>query len=342
MRLLKVFFLLILVTSCGPDLDTIKKELAINTNAINGAIKNSEALNLTINNPKSHELSTVQFFLNGKEISADTPLTNEKLGVQRIEAKISLEAGTLNLEKKITILSSVAPKVYGFEIINEYPHDSEAYTQGLEFYNGELYESTGQYGESTLRKVDYKTGEVLKSINLDQQYFGEGLTIMNDNIYQLTWQENQGFIYNLETFEREKTFNYGNSKEGWGICHDERTLYKSDGTEKIWLLNPETQKEMSYIQAYHHKGKTVGLNELEFINGKIYANRYQLNGVAIINPTNGAIEGVVDFSALKSKVTQHPKLDVLNGIAFNPNTETIFVTGKYWDKLFEVTISSKD
>lgn len=341
MRLLNFFFILVLFTSCGADLDTIKKELTINTNAKNGVIKNSETLSLTINNPKAHELSTTQFFINGKEIGAETSLANEKLGLQTIEVKITTETGIIDLEKEITILSSVAPVVYGFEIVNEYPHDPEAYTQGLEFHNGVLYESTGQYGESTLRKVDYKTGEVLKSINLDQQYFGEGLTIMNNNIYQLTWQENQGFIYNLETFEREKTFNYGNSKEGWGICHDENTLYKSDGTEKIWLLDPETQKEMSYIQAYHHKGKTVGLNELEYIDGKIYANRYQLNGVAIINPENGAIEGVVDFSELKSKVTQHAKLDVLNGIAYNPESKTLFVTGKYWDKLFEVIIIPK-
>ncbi|MBT8273141.1 MAG: glutaminyl-peptide cyclotransferase, partial [Bacteroidia bacterium] len=140
------------------------------------------------------------------------------------------------------------------------------------------------------------------------------------------------------TFERKSSFKYGQSKEGWGLCNDKEVLYKSDGTEKIWILDPETLAEKDHIQAFTNKGKIVGLNELEWIEGKIYANRYQKNGVAIINPESGAIEGVIDFSSLREKVKQHPKLDVLNGIAYNPETKTIFVTGKNWDKLFEVEI----
>ncbi len=148
-------------------------------------------------------------------------------------------------------------------------------------------------------------------------------------------------MYDVNSFEKKSSFKYGNSKEGWGICNDDKMLYKSDGTEKIWLLDPETLIEKEYIQAFTNKGKIVGLNELEWVNGKIYANRYQKNGVAIINPINGAIEGVVDFSSLRKKVKQHPGLDVLNGIAFNPDTNTIFVTGKNWDTLFEVEIVDK-
>ena len=208
----------------------------------------------------------------------------------------------------------------------------------MEFYNGELYESTGQRGESKLRKVNYKTGEVLKNVDLANEYFGEGLTVLNNKVYQLTWQSGTGFVYDVDTFEKTGSFKYNNSKEGWGICNDTKTLYKSDGTEKIWTINPETLTEESYIQAYHSKGKVIGLNELEWVNGKIYANRYQKNGVAIIDPTNGAIEGVIDFSSLKKKVTQHQGLDVLNGIAYNPETKTLFITGKRWDKLFEVEI----
>ena len=145
----------------------------------------------------------------------------------------------------------------------------------------------------------------------------------------------------MNTFEKTGNFRYGNSKEGWGICNDKQVLYKSDGTEKIWIINPETLVEESYIQAFHNKGKVVGLNELEWVDGKIYANRYQKNGVAIINPTNGAIEGVIDFSPLKKQVKQHSGLDVLNGIAYNSETKTLFVTGKRWDKLFEVEIVKK-
>jgi glutaminyl-peptide cyclotransferase len=204
-----------------------------------------------------------------------------------------------------------------------------------------LYESTGQYGESKLRKVDYKTGEVLQNVNLDKVYFGEGLTVLNDNIYQLTWQRGLGFVYDLNTLEKKSSFKYGQSKEGWGLCNDGKVIYKTDGTEKIWILNPETLVEERFIQAYTNKGKMSQINELEWINGKIYANRYQKDGVAIINPINGAIEGVIDFSPLKKKVTQHQGLDVLNGLAWNPETQTLFVTGKRWDKLFEVKIIEK-
>jgi glutamine cyclotransferase len=204
-----------------------------------------------------------------------------------------------------------------------------------------LYESTGQLGKSKLRKVNYNTGEVIENIDLANDYFGEGLTVLNDNIYQLTWQNGVGFVYDVNTFKKKSSFKYGKSKEGWGICNDGKVLYKSDGTERIWLLNPDTLAETDNIQAYTNKGKISNLNELEWVNGKIYANRYQKNGVAIINPENGAIEGVIDFSSLKDMVKQHPTLDVLNGIAYNPDTKTIFVTGKHWDKLFEGEIIEK-
>ena len=134
------------------------------------------------------------------------------------------------------------------------------------------------------------------------------------------------------------SFNYGQSKEGWGLCNDGRQLYKTDGSENIWILNAETLEEESFVQAYTNKGRLTNLNELEWVEGKIYANRYQKNGVAIVNPTNGAIEAVLDFKDLKNKVTNHSGLDVLNGIAYNPKTKSLFVTGKRWDKLFEVRI----
>ena len=161
---------------------------------------------------------------------------------------------------------------------------------------------------------------------------------INDKIYQLTWKQGTGFIYDLKSFSKLNSFKYGNSKEGWGLCNDSNNIYKSDGTEKIWRLDPETLIEQDYIQVYTNKGKIRELNEMEWINGKIYVNRYQKDGVAIINPKNGAVIGVVDFSPLKKLVTQHEGLDVLNGIAYNPKTKTIFVTGKRWDKLFEVEI----
>jgi glutamine cyclotransferase len=240
--------------------------------------------------------------------------------------------------QKVIVVNGSTPKLYTYELLNTYPHDITSYTQGLEFYKGVLYESTGQYGESKLRALDYKNDAIINNVNLSRSYFGEGLTVLNDKIYQLTWKEGRGLIYDVNTFETLGSFNYGQSKEGWGLCNDGRQLYKTDGSENIWILNAETLEEERFVQAYTNKGRLTNLNELEWVEGKIYANRYQKNGVAIINPINGAIEAVLDFKDLKNKVTNHPGLDVLNGMAYNPDTKTLFVTGKRWDKLFEVRI----
>ena len=261
-------------------------------------------------------------------------LSTMPLGEKLIKAKVFYDDTFEVVLKKVIVVNAVAPKLYTYEIVNTYPHDITSYTQGLEFYNGELYESTGQYGESKLRKLDYKKGTVLKNINLSSAYFGEGLSVLNDKIYQLTWKEGRGLVYDVNSLEQIETFNYGQSKEGWGLCNDGQKLYKSDGSEFLWFLNPITLAEEGSLQAYTNKGKLTNLNELEWVNGKIYANRYQKNGVAIINPHNGAIEAVIDFKALRTKVTKHQGLDVLNGMAYNPQTKTLFVTGKRWDKLF--------
>lgn len=342
MKMLKVFTiisLLILQVSCGSGSGKNKNLFSINTNAEKGNISIDETLKLSVENKKGHTIDSIVYALNGTPIENEFDLKNHKLGKHTLEATVYFNGDEMQtVNSSITILNDESPKIFKYTILNEYPHDITSYTQGLEFYNGKLYESTGQHKESKLREVDYKTGKVLKNINLADAYFGEGLTIMNDKIYQLTWKAKIGFIYDINTFEKTGSFAYGKSKEGWGLTHNDTHIYKSDGSENIWLLNPKTLTEESKIQVYTNKGKITDINEMEWINGKIYANRYQLNGVAIINPKNGAVEGVIDFTPLKNKVTQHEKLDVLNGIAYNPETKTIFVTGKRWDKLFEVEI----
>jgi glutamine cyclotransferase len=300
-----------------------------------------DTLKLSINNPKKLEITDVSYQLNGKSITNNTVLNDATVGEKEITAVIKYDDQTETITKSIKVFNNVIPAYYKYEVVNTYPHDITSYTQGLEFHNGELYESTGQKGESKLRKVNFETGDVLKNINLANNIFGEGLTIMNDKIYQLTWQAERGFVYDVNTFEKLSSFKYGKSKEGWGICNDGSTLYKSDGTEKIWLLNPENMTEQSHIQVYTEKGKIPSLNELEWIDGKIFANIYQKNGVVIINPKTGGVEGVIDFKPLRKLVTQHDELDVLNGIAYHPERKTIFVTGKNWDKLFEVRIKKQ-
>ncbi|MGG5487332.1 glutaminyl-peptide cyclotransferase [Gaetbulibacter sp. PBL-D1] len=337
-KLLSITLLALSLFACGSSTETKKHNFSLQTNAKNNVITLGETLNLSIKNPKNETITAVSYKINDKQVSESFATNDLKLGVQTLTATISYDNTTADVSTKITILNNTKPKIYTYKIVNTYPHDITSYTQGLEFYNGELYESTGQYRESKLRKVDYKTAEVLKNINLQSQYFGEGLTVLNDKIYQLTWRENTGFVYDVNSFEKLSSFTYGKSNEGWGLCNDGTRIFKSDGTENIWLLNPETLAEEETIQVYREKGKVVGLNELEWVNGKIYSNLYQFNGVAIINPKNGAMEAVIDFSPLRKLVTQHQGLDVLNGIAYNPDTNTLFVTGKRWDKLFEVEI----
>ena len=304
--------------------DTLKIKLSKNSKNLTFEIKsNNQIQKITPMDSKVENIDQYNFLLN-----------NLTLGKKELIIKIS------NNEKKVnfTLLNNEAPKIYDYEIINEFSRSNDSYTQGLEFYNDTLYESLGRYGQSKLVKVDYNSGEKLREIKLTSEYFAEGITILNDKIFQLTWKEKVGFIYDIDNFNKINSFEYRNSLEGWGICNDGDKLYKSDGTEKIWTLNPENQREEGYIEIYTNKNKVVGLNELEWVNGKIYANRYLFDGIAIINPKNGAIDGVINLSSLKSKVTQHEKLDVINGIAFNKKRNSIFVTGKMWDKLFEIRI----
>lgn len=337
-KLLYITVLAAFFGSCGSKNDRDTTKFSIATNAKKNTFALGDTLKLSLNNPKNLAITSISYQLNNTPIAETAVLNNIKLGTQTITAKVNYQDQSRAITTSIIIVNNQQPKIYNFEIINEYPHDITSYTQGLEFKNDTLYESTGQYGESKLRKIDYKTAKVIKNKPLAKQYFGEGLTLLNSKIYQLTWRENTGFVYDLNTFEKLSSFTYGKSKEGWGLCNDGEKLYKSDGSENIWILDPNTLTEQAQIQVYTNKGKIPALNELEWIDGKIFANIYQRNGVAIINPKNGAVEGVIDFTPLHNKVTQHQGLDVLNGIAYNPTTKTIFVTGKRWDKLFEVKL----
>lgn len=317
-------------------------QLSVKTSAKNNTAKLGETVKLSLFNPDGVSISAIQYMLEGKPVSETLKLDNVKLGKQDLTATVIIGNDTITAESNLIVLNNQRPDLYTYEIVNTYPHDSTSYTQGLEFYKGELYESTGQFGESKLRRVDYKTGEVLKNINLNNGYFAEGLTVLNDKIYQLTWQANTGIIYDVNSFEKLGVFRYGKSKEGWGLCNNGKALYKSDGTEKIWTLNTSTLAEIGKIEIYTDKGKLGRLNELEWINGKIYANIYEKNGIAIINPTNGTTEGVIDFTELTKQIPNYSSDDnVLNGIAYNPQTETVFVTGKRWNTLFEVKIIKK-
>ena len=274
-NLLTLIFLTVLFISCEPEEKDMNKLFSIETTDNKTKYKTGSTIDFYINNKKNKDISAVTYSVNGEAIEGTKYTFNSKLGGKFIRAQFSYNNKTVTLIKKIEILAKSAPRLVKFEVVNTYPHDINAYTQGLEFYEGELYESTGQYGESTLRKVDYKTGEVKKNINLDNKYFGEGITFLNNQLYQLTWREQVGFVYNPETFDKVKTFKYKKSNEGWGLCNDGNTIYKSDGTQRIWTLNNETLTEYNFIEIYDNNGKINSVNELEWINGKIFANIYK-------------------------------------------------------------------
>lgn len=345
-NLLIVTLLATFLFNCKSKKDADKDYFSIKIKNEKKAYPNSASLTLLVENKKNTTIDSINYFFNedkvytSKSIKEETiSLKDVKLGARTLNVFIYVDGKEYKTVALVTILASEAPKLYRYKIVETYPHDIEEYTQGLEFENDTLYESTGLYKQSSLRKTDYKTGKVLQKVKLADQYFGEGITILNNKIYQLTWQENTGFIYNLKTMEQTGTFVYGNSREGWGLCHDnESNIYKSDGTEKIWTLDSDNLSEKSYIEIYTNTSKIKSVNELEWVEGKIYANVYEQGSVAIINPKNGAVEGVIDFTDLKDKVKQHPKLDVLNGIAYKGEKNILYITGKNWDKLFKVEI----
>ena len=337
--------LLLFLGGCGNNSEEKKDAFSLEIKNPKKTYTPEDVLTISLNNIKNIETDSIVYFLNNDKIEIvgdKISLSQKKLGEKTVSAKIYSDGEVFEASQNITILSSIKPKLYTYKILETYPHDINAYTQGLEFENDTLYESTGQYKESSLRKTNYKTGEVLQKVALPDAYFAEGLTILNNKIYQLTWRENTGFIYNLKTMEQTGTFVYGKSREGWGLCHDaEKNIYKSDGTDRIWTLNSNTLAEKDYIEIFTNTSKISSVNELEWVEGKIYANVYQQGSIAIIDPANGAVEGVIDLTDLKDKVSQHPKLDVLNGIAYKGEPNILYITGKNWDKLFKIEIIEK-
>ena len=243
------------------------------------------------------------------------------------------------VRKKSSVSQSVEPLFYTYEVVAEYPHQRTSYTQGLQFVDGELWEGTGEYGHSQLLRTDLATGKVLQSKKLSKEEFGEGITVLGDKIYQLTWLNGKLHIYDKATLRHLATHTY--KGEGWGLTTDGEKLYMSDGTNYIRVLNPKTLAQERRFGVTLRGQSLQNLNELEWIDGKIWANVYTTDYIVIINPENGAVEGVVDLSGILPASEQDSKTDVLNGIAYDATTKRIFVTGKNWSKLFEIRVISQ-
>lgn len=337
-------FLALNIVGCGDSQKDKEGYFGFDKSAIKPIYSAPDKVDFTLLNNNSKTIDSVVYFANNERITSvkgngkfSFDLNGKKLGYQNIKALVYFEGDTISTQTRIEVAAAIAPKLLKYTVVNTYDHDVNAFTQGYEFYKDTLMESTGREGTSYVAKTDYKTGKTYQKTDLNQQYFGEGITVLNDKIYQLTWQNAEGFIYDAKTLKPIKSFPYDKKIEGWGLTNDGKYLYQSDGTEKIWKMDPESQKLIDHVNVYTNDSKIKSVNEIEWINGKIYGNIWQKDAIAVINPQTGAVEAVLDLTALRAKVT-NKEAEVLNGIAFRKTTNTIFVTGKNWNKAFEIKI----
>lgn len=299
-------------------------------------------------NDSNRIADSVIYRLNGKKISKNTnsqPFTwktgNELPGIKNVTLTAYYPDSSIESRHvKIKLVSDIKPEIYAVKIVASYPHDVNAYTQGLLFEDGILYESTGQTGQSSLRKVKVETGEKLKVLNLPPDIFGEGLASVGNYLYQLTYKNNIAFQYDKNTFELVNKFNFP-MKEGWGLTYDGKNLLMTDGTETIYFIDPEFFTEVKHISVYDDRGPVLNLNELEFINGEIWANIFTTDTIVRIEPTTGKVTGKIAVKNLLRPEDYHSNIEVLNGIAYDKEKDRIFVTGKYWPKLFEIKLIKK-
>jgi glutamine cyclotransferase len=259
-----------------------------------------------------------------------------KVGVQNFKIIAYKDKKSKSFEKMLTFKSDIIPQKLNYKVVKSYNHDENAYTQGLVFYKGVFFEATGLETKSSLRKVKLENGEIIQSFVLPNNIFGEGITIFNDKIIQVSWQDKLGFVYDINSFDIIQQFTY--NTEGWGLTNDDTKLYMSDGTNIIYVLDPNNFMIIDKIQVYDNSKPVKYLNELEFINGKIYANIYLTDDIAIIDPSNGKVDAYVNLAGILPSSMQSQKTDVLNGIAYDKEKNRIFVTGKNWKLLFEITI----
>jgi glutamine cyclotransferase len=249
-------------------------------------------------------------------------------------------AQALLLSALLPAVASAALPTYDFKVVRSYPHDTQAFTEGLLYRDGVLYESTGLNGKSSIRKVDLATGKVLQSKDIPPQYFGEGLAAWGDTLVGLTWQTQTGFVFDLKTFELKSQFAYPG--EGWGLTHNGKELIMSDGTSTLRFLDPKTFLEVRRVKVTADGIAVDQLNELEMVEGEIYANIWHTNTIARIDPANGKITGWIDFSKLYPDAGKgYNSENVMNGIAYDAEKKRLFVTGKLWPKIYEVKITPR-
>ncbi|MVN21166.1 glutaminyl-peptide cyclotransferase [Mucilaginibacter arboris] len=325
--------------------------LSINLEAGSNVSAGKDVL-LQINAPQGYQVDSVVYQLDNnrlgakKDLSAFTLKTDTlPLGIKQITATVYQGKSGTPVSTNIVLLAAKAPEELTYQVEKVFPHDTACYTEGLEYHNGFFYESGGDYGHSSLRKVDVATGRVLQSVKLNPLYFGEGITMISDKIIQLTYKEQIGFVYDAKTFKQLSTFSYTVGREGWGLCFDGKRILNTDGSNRIYFLDKNKYTLTGSIDVYDDKGQIDNLNELEYIDGKIYANVYTKDTILAINPKTGAVMQRIDMKNIypmeQRPANTDPGNDVLNGIAYDAATNRIFVTGKKWGKLFQVKFMKK-
>jgi glutamine cyclotransferase len=273
------------------------------------------------------------------------------LGPRVITAKVYQGGKSQEISTNIVLLPAKAPEVYTYKVVKVFPHDTSCFTEGLVYQDGFLYESGGGYldppsgqvkeRQSSLRKVDLTTGKVLQKVMVDPKVFGEGISIVGDKIIQLTYHEKIGYVYDKNSFKLLNTFTNNVGVEGWGMCFDGKKLYMDDSTNRIWFLDKNTYRQIGYIDVYDNKGPVDSVNELEYIDNKIYANIWTKNIIIVIDPKTGAVLEKIDLKNLYPEDKRDPNADVLNGIAYDAQGKRIFITGKKWPNLYQVQFIKK-
>ncbi len=345
---LTILFLCLLSCSGGAQqkranaADSADKQLHLTLPESNSQIHNNDSVTIKYVKP-NFSCDSVVAFLDGKRLARlNDTLVRVKVSIQIYGRKSLLVKlfskidGVMTASVGITVLPAHPPKMYGYRLVSSYPHDRQAYTQGLQIQDGILYEGVGQYGQSAVRRVDLKSGKVLQSKELSRKYFGEGICVLNGLLYQLTWREQTCFVYDSKTLELQATIPY--SGEGWGLTTDGNSLIMSNGTNVITFRSPNDFSVRKRLEVYTDKEYMAYLNELELINGELWANVYGADYIVRIDTASGAVTSIVNFAGLLPENLKDRNTDVFNGIAYNSKTKQIFVTGKNWKRLFEVKV----
>jgi len=352
-RIIILFFILFLVGSIViiPMFDNYSKPVSEADEIIaqfdfqeNVELKHGDVRKIYINNSRN-KASKIQLFIDDTLLQTwispsdkvyynlDSKIFN--VGAKELRICVYQGSTLVNEDSRLLrVLSDLIPKKASASVINLFPHNEDHFTQGLEFSGNTLFEGTGQNGASLLATVDLNSGKLFKKVDLESTYFGEGITILGNNVYQITWQQQKCFVYNKGSLEKIKEINY--SGEGWGLCNDHSNIIMSDGSERLYFRSPQTFEINKIVEVYDNNGPITNLNELEYVNGKIYANIWQQNYIVVIDPSTGKVIQKIDCDEVVLKARGMG--EVLNGIAFHPLTKKLYLTGKNWSKVAEVNI----